>query len=322
MMRSTCLCRNGAMTPRTYQPLPTAPEISDFDPGRWRALDSLHIEEPWQTLPDHVQRTSLGRPWAGLKVWHQVGPKGDLYVPPMGNHTILLRRGASTRLLQRQGNAVGECAWQRGTAVVIPTDTPSFWRSGAGRDNIHIDLAPVWLQRATGGDSVTLATCFGREDAVLAGFAEVLMGSLDSNVSLHPGFGEHMALGIAIHLIENYALAQGPTRAAASLSRRQMQLVGDAVLTALHEHWPVARLATLVDLSPFHFSRAFKASFGVPPHAWLQLLRMEEATRLVRETRLPLTEVAAQTGYPSAAHFSQTFRKHWGVAPSVYRRAS
>jgi AraC family transcriptional regulator len=308
------------MTAHTAGPA-AAPPIEGFDAGRWRALDGLTIDEPWQTLPDHVHRTSQGRPWPGLKVWHQVGPQGDLYVPPLGNHTILLRRGAATRLLQRQGNAVGECAWQRGTAVVVPTDTPSFWRSAVRRDNIHIDLAPIWLQRAAGGDSVVLDACFGRKDAVLSGFADLLLASLDSNVSLNPGFGEHLALGLAIHLIENYALAQGPTRAAATLSRRQMRLLGDAVHAELHGRWTVARLAALVDLSPFHFARAFKASFGATPHAWLQQRRMQEAARLVRETRQPLADIAAQTGHPSAAHFSQAFRRHWGVAPSIYRRA-
>lgn len=298
-----------------------APSIDNFDAGRWRALDGLGIEQPWQTLPDHVHRTSLGRPWPGLKVWHQIGPVGDLYVPPLGNHTILLRRGAPTRLLQRQGNTVGECAWQRGTAVVVPTDTPSFWRSTAQRDNIHIDLAPVWLQRATGGDSVMLSPCLGRDDPVLAGFAELLLASLDSNVSLNPAFGEHLALGVAIHLIENYSHSLAPTRAAATLSRRQMRVLGDAVLAELHARWTVARLAALVELSPFHFSRAFKSSFGATPHAWLQSLRMEEAARLVRETRQSLSDIAVLTGYPSPAHFSQAFRRHWGVAPSVYRRA-
>lgn len=302
------------------RPRPHA-SIDGFDAARWRALDGLHVEQPWQTLPDHVERTSLGRPWLGLKVWHQVGPHGDLYVPPLGNHTILLRRGASTRLLQRQGNAVDECAWQPGMAVVVPTDTPSFWRSEVRRDNVHIDLAPVWLQRASGGGCVELQPCFGRKDPVLSGFAELLLSSLDSNVSLNPDFGEHLAMGIAIHLIENYALGAAPARASATLSRRQMRVLGDAVADEFDGCWTVARLAALVDLSPFHFARAFKASFGATPHRWLQQLRMEEAARLVRETRQPLGDIALQTGHPSASHFSQAFRRHWGLSPSVYRRS-
>ncbi|KQP49791.1 helix-turn-helix domain-containing protein [Pseudorhodoferax sp. Leaf274] len=293
--------------------------IDGFDASRWHALDGVRMEQPWQSLPDHVRRSSAGRPWQGLAVWHQVGPLGDLYVPPQGNHAILLRNGPPTRLLQRHGNQVGQAHWQRGDAVVLPTDTPSFWRSTTARDNIHIDLSPAWLQRAAGTD-VVLGNCFGRSDPVLAAFAELLLASLDNGASLNPAFGEHIAMGIAIHLVERYAQPHGLPRAQGSLSMRQMRQLTEAVQGSLHERWPVARLAALAALSPFHFARAFKASFGTTPHAWVQLQRMELAARLVRGSRQPLEEIAVQTGHPSAAHFSHAFRRHWGMTPSAYRR--
>lgn len=306
------------MPPSAY---PHLPSIDGFDARRWRALDGVRLEQPWQSLPDHVRRSSIGRPWQGLAVWHQVGPLGDLYVPPHDSHVILLRHGTPCRLLQRHGNAVGETHWQRGQVVVLPTDTPSFWRSTATRDNIHIDLAPAWLQRAADGD-VVLDNCFGRPDPVLAAFADLLLASLDNNASLSSAFGEHIALGLALHLVENYARPSGITRPGAALSMRQMRLLVEAVETALHEPWPVPRMATLAGLSPFHFSRAFKSSFGITPHAWVNLRRMEKAARLVRDTRKPLTEIATLIGQPSAAHFSQSFRRHWGVSPSAYRQSS
>lgn len=173
--------------------------------ARWQSLADKRLDHPWQALPDHVHRSSAGRPWQGLAVWHQVGPVGDLYVPAHSNCVILVRRGNPTELLQRHGEVVGKTLWQRGEAVILPGDTPSFWRSSAVRDNIHIDLAPAWLQRAAGGD-VALGQCFGRKDPVLAAFADLLLASLDNNASLQPTFGEHIAMGIAIHLVENYAL--------------------------------------------------------------------------------------------------------------------
>jgi AraC family transcriptional regulator len=292
----------------------------DFDDDRWHALASGATDEPWHTLPGHMQRSSIGRPWSGLIVWHQIGPLGDLYVPPVNAHTILLRRSTPTGLFQRQGNAVAQTRWQPGEAVVVPAGLPSFWRSTARRDNIIINLAPAWLQRAAGGD-VQLESCFGRSDPVLAGFAQVLLGSLDNNISLHPAFGESLAQGLALHLLENYASHTLAQRAHAPLSRRQMTRLAEEVAAALHERWPVARLAELVGLSPFHFSRTFKVSFGTTPHAWLNLQRMEAAARLVQGSRMPLTDVAQATGYPSAAHFSQAFHRHWGVTPSAYRRS-
>lgn len=308
-----------AMTrhPRT---LDAAPAIDGFDMARWQALGEQRTDHPWQALPDHVHRSSAGRPWQGLSVWHQVGPVGDLYVPAHSSCVILVRRGLPTRLLQRHGDLVGEAQWQRGEAVIVPGDTPSFWRSSAVRDNIHIDLAAPWLQRAAGG-RVTLAPCFGRKDPVLAAFAELLLASLDNNASLQPAFGEHMAMAIALHLVENYAMPGERTRQGATLTGRQMRALTEAVTADLHERWPVARLAEIAGLSPFHFARAFKHSFGATPHAWVHFQRMELAARLVRDSDKPLLEIALLTGHPSAAHFSHAFRRHWGVTPSDYRRS-
>jgi AraC family transcriptional regulator len=243
-----------------------------------------------------------------------------VYVPAHSNCVILVRRGNPTQLLQRHGDLVGETLWRRGEAVILPGDTPSFWRSSAVRDNIHIDLAPAWLQRAAGGD-VALGQCFGRKDPVLAAFADLLLASLDNNASLQPTFGEHIAMGIAIHLVENYALPGERPRTGATLTSRQMRQITDAVMAGLHEPWPVARLADIAGLSPFHFARAFKVSFGATPHAWVHFQRMELAARLVRDSRKPLLEIALLTGHPSAAHFSHAFRRHWGVTPSDYRRS-
>ncbi|UCU99932.1 helix-turn-helix domain-containing protein [Acidovorax radicis] len=298
----------------------TPPSIEGFDLAHWQALADKRLDHPWQALPDHVHRSSAGRPWQGLAVWHQVGPVGDLYVPAHSNCVILVRRGNPTQLLQRHGDLVGERLWQRGEAVILPGDTPSFWRSSAVRDNIHIDLAPAWLQRAAGED-VALGQCFGRKDPVLAAFADLLLASLDNNASLQPAFGEHIAMGIAIHLVENYALRSERPRTGATLTSRQMRQLTEAVMAGLHEPWPVARLADIAGLSPFHFARAFKVSFGATPHAWVHFQRMELAARLVRDSRKPLLEIALLTGHPSAAHFSHAFRRHWGVTPSDYRRS-
>jgi AraC family transcriptional regulator len=294
--------------------------IEGFDEARWHALGTQRVERPWQAMPDHVHRTSLGRPWQGLAVWHQVGPTGDLYVPAHNSCIILVRRGVPTQLLQRLGDAVKETQWRRGEAVILPNDLPSFWRSSSVRDNIHIELAPTWLQRAAGAE-VLLGPCFGRKDPVLTAFADLLLASLDNNASLQPGFGEHMALSLAFHLVENYAQPSERPRSGAMLSSRQMRLLTDTIMPSLHERWPVTRLAQIVDLSPFHFSRAFKLSFGATPHAWIHFQRMEQAARLVRDSRQPLLDIAQRTGYPSAAHFSHAFRLHWGVTPTEYRRS-
>ncbi|WP_158290143.1 AraC family transcriptional regulator [Ramlibacter sp. WS9] len=286
---------------------------------RWRQLDSLLLDDPCEALLAQVQRTSAGRPWKGLKVWHQVWGLGDLYVPPARTHCIVLRRSTPTELLQRQGTVTGTARLEPGDAIIVPAETPSFWRSSASRDYVHMDLDPSWLRQAAGHD-VRLGSCFGKADPVLAGFAHVLLASLDSDTSLLPAFADTISMGVALHLVENYAKADTINRNLPMLSRREMRVVVEAVASDLEADWSVAELAALLELSPFHFSRAFKRSFGTTPHAYVTAQRMERAASLTRKTSASFSEIAAETGYSSPAHFSQSFRRYWGVTPMTYRK--
>jgi len=299
----------------------TSPVGDSIDVRRWRQLESLVLDDPCEALPEQVHRSSKGRPWKGLMVWHQLGGLGDIYVPPARTHSIMLRRATATELLQRQGALSGMGRVQPGDAIVVPAQVPSFWRGSAPRDYGHIDLDPSWLQKAAGRD-VRLESCLGRSDPVLAAFAQVLLASLDSDTSLLPAFADTMSMGVALHLVENYAGLDAAPRNLPALSRREMRVVSEAVASETGAQWTVGRLAALLDLSPFHFSRAFKRSFGTTPHAYVTAQRMERAASLIRKTNASFSDIAAETGYSSPAHFSQTFRRYWGMTPMAYRKSS
>ena len=82
----------------------------------------------------------------------------------------------------------------------------------------------------------------------------------------------------------------------------------------------VADLAAIVQLSSSHFSRAFRASFGQPPLAYVKALRMRYAQVIMVNTREPLSQVALGCGMSDQAHFTRVFRKIVGISPSVWRR--
>ncbi len=77
---------------------------------------------------------------------------------------------------------------------------------------------------------------------------------------------------------------------------------------ASHEDWTVARLAEVSAVSAAHFARSFKQAFGLPPHRYLLSRRIERAVALLRDTDLPVTEIAAQTGWSSLGTFGRIFR--------------
>lgn len=83
----------------------------------------------------------------------------------------------------------------------------------------------------------------------------------------------------------------------------------------------VASLAGAVNLSPYHFSRAFRVTFGVPPREWLLRQRLERAKARLLESSETVEQIAVSLGYRSGSELSRVFRARVGVSPQAYRRA-
>jgi AraC-like DNA-binding protein len=81
----------------------------------------------------------------------------------------------------------------------------------------------------------------------------------------------------------------------------------------------VRRLAQVSGVSQAHFARAFKEAFGVPPHRYLLTRRIERAKALLRDTDLPITDIAFDAGWESLGTFGRTFRDVTGESPGELR---
>jgi AraC-like DNA-binding protein len=109
-------------------------------------------------------------------------------------------------------------------------------------------------------------------------------------------------------------------RARGGLAGWQEKRVTEFIETHLSERIDLKTLAALVRLSPYHFARAFKRSFGQPPHRYHVTRRMERAKGLL--AKFPVTYVAMAVGYSETSSFSAAFRKATGVSPLKFARQS
>ena len=100
---------------------------------------------------------------------------------------------------------------------------------------------------------------------------------------------------------------------------RRLLRAKDRMDAASHEEWPVERLARVSCVSAAHFARSFKDAFGVPPHRYLLTRRIERASALLRDTGLPIIDIAFQTGWKSLGTFGRTFRDVTGESPGELR---
>ena len=79
-------------------------------------------------------------------------------------------------------------------------------------------------------------------------------------------------------------------------------------------------LAKLAGLSASQFERTFRRAFGTTPHRHLLRLRIETACRRLRESDDSIAAIAVGCGFADHAHFTRTFRRAMGMAPTEYRR--
>src|SRR6202012_4184174 len=100
---------------------------------------------------------------------------------------------------------------------------------------------------------------------------------------------------------------------------RRLLRAKDRMDVASHEEWPVRRLARVSGVSQAHFARSFRDAFGVPPHRYLLTRRIERAKALLRDTDLPVTEIAFQTGWNSLGTFGRILRDITGESPKELR---
>lgn len=109
---------------------------------------------------------------------------------------------------------------------------------------------------------------------------------------------------------------------AAEQTNRRMLRARDAMDRAYAQPLDVATVARIAHVSPAHFSRTFRATFGETPHRYLQRRRVERAMFLLRETDRSVTDVCFQVGFGSLGTFSRTFHAIVGSSPRDYRARS
>ena len=117
-------------------------------------------------------------------------------------------------------------------------------------------------------------------------------------------------------LLEWWREASQPTGSPESRLDRALRFTRDH----FREPLGVKQMAGEAGMSREHFTRIFTRSTGETPAASLQRMRLDEATLLIRDTDLPLSEIAMRSGFYSSRHLMRTFQRVHGASPSSFRR--
>jgi AraC family transcriptional regulator len=203
-------------------------------------------------------------------------------------------RGGGQLLFRPAGARHEECFGDSG-AICGLIDPTAPWLETAGQHGLRLDRPLL----AEGPEVLRLCQAFERERA---------FGDSFSRLSLQAMLWEAIAL---LGRMGRGGRSEGSiwaSRAVAFLEAHSSEAIG------------LGEVARALGVHPGHLARTFRESCGEPLGARLRRIRAERAAALIRTTRMPLIEVAADCGFAHQAHMTRVFRSTFGVTPGRYRR--
>ncbi|HLZ58211.1 MAG TPA: AraC family transcriptional regulator [Ktedonosporobacter sp.] len=133
-------------------------------------------------------------------------------------------------------------------------------------------------------------------------------------------YAQTAAQMLAVHLLHHYTSLPGNIQEdTQGLVPRQLKYIIDFILAHLNQDLSLVTLAQQVGFSTYHFARLFRQATGESPHQFVLRQRIERAQRLLRETDMPLTHVALESGFAHQSHLTQAFKRHLNLTPRTYR---
>lgn len=134
-------------------------------------------------------------------------------------------------------------------------------------------------------------------------------------------FADHVAMALAAHAAFTYGgMRPRPVAATGALAPWQERRAKEQLAANLAANITLDELSRECRLSIRHFTRAFRASTGMSPHAWLTHHRIERAKGLLINSPRVLSDIALDCGFADQSHFTRTFQRVVGMSPGAWRR--
>lgn len=285
-----------------------------INPALWR---------DWAVTGDATSTAPSKLDGAFLQCW--AGTRATMRQPALDHHLIVLHQGGAKRV--RRTGGMGPRLVDVPDNAITTTEAGSIytWHTDGPIAFSHIYVAPQRFANLVGEtfgrnpDRVRCAEVIGRPDRHAADLFQLMIASRDDPDWAFIGDAYLVALIVRLAATSGW---DGHFRSEERLSLTGPTLarVRDFIRGNLDQTITLGDLAAVAGYSRYHFIRAFKVATGLPPYGFLLQERVAAAQTMLRESDLPIGDVARRTGFATHAHFSTRFRRIAGQTPAEYRR--
>jgi len=248
---------------------------------------------------------------------------------PIRHPSLIYHLARPTEVTRKIEGAAGEKMLIGPRRICLtPGEATTQW----GHDG-HPEILQVYLRQSLfeaavseiyGGDSATaeLVPRFAIQDPLLEQLAIAITNALRDGNAGDGLYIDTIAQMMAVHLARAHSSRSRPVRVvpAGPMPGWKMRRVIDYIEENLDGDLSLEAMAAEVEISPLYLARAFKAAIGQSPHRYVLARRIERAKELLRNTDMPVVDVALSSGFSSQSHLSHWFLRYVGVSPAVYRR--
>lgn len=229
-------------------------------------------------------------------------------------------------MLQTQGDRTQTGTFAKGDFCITPAKIPFFARWDSDDCFLQIRLASRFIQ-SVGRESIDrdpdrlqLVPEFRTRDRQMEAIAMMLLAELQQGNIGGRLYIDSLTNVLAIHLLRQYAAVKPHLQTyKGGLPQRQLLQVLEYISEHLNQNIRLADLASLINMSQFHFSHMFKQTIGIAPHQYLLRQRIEQSKKLLRTTDQPIMDIALECGFNSHSHLSKQFRQLTDMTPRAYR---
>jgi AraC family transcriptional regulator len=158
----------------------------------------------------------------------------------------------------------------------------------------------------------------GQPVALCSGIAVRLARRLVRDCRVWPPRSTARTEALCADLLGGVAHDAGPSRLRPP---RWLAAARETIAARSDEPLSVSELADAAAIHPVHLIRSFRRFFGQTPAAFLRARRIAAAAALLRDSDLPIVEIALRTGFADQSHLTRAFRDEYAMPPAAWRRA-
>jgi AraC family transcriptional regulator len=245
------------------------------------------------------------------RVRFRTDPPGVVEVPPRDHPVIVIHVGPSVYIHCRRGPWSHSGLGVHGDIDIVPAGVPSRWEM---KKTDRVLLLDVENQ-----PGIEIQNRFQIRDRHIESLGRKMKLEMDSGYPNGPLFMDTLGSSVAEHLIATYSDAAIPQPSKGGLGNQLKQVI-DYVEDNLSQNLTLKQIAAVAGVSISHIKTTFRESVGLPVHQYVIQRRVDRAHMLLREGKLPISRIAAETGFAHQSHLSYHLRRQFGVSPSESAR--